>query len=565
MMGEIGNASPADGSPTQTRQPLLPRTLSPTQMSVKQIRRKSPFVLRSDSDEDNPSSHDSIFEAVYHSGGSSDENWNSIALTTLSGNQQSVGAQLNDENAREGVAHPTLKAPQDVEFRYGRGTVLDPIKEQSSYATINSLARSKSVDDMPQSSFLTRRDSFKVAKTPRRQHSFSLDDLALMKQSYHDVCASIEGAPGVSHKSSFSIHEIYAEPKLPINAPLQRPPTPPGMPSWTQGQNVSARPRPSRPQQNLFQRWFGIAATGSIAAPQLSNPNNNGTRSASNPGDRRVPRFRPPRSTYTSLQRHPFNNAPFAAVQPQSTAADVSGSASASQPRRHQSLGQRVRFTSSARSRDSEVNALRGLMQSTGSSALHPIPPMEAVANPPPTPVVIECPHRKGRRAVIKRLRGSQDHQTHPASPPPSNLPNPPDARTPTSSPTRQTPDLLSQQASAEAGTDFINWFSSRPISASSTAHLLTGESPSPHATAKKTARRSFFAQSPEPSTKDVWCWHCQVDRFSKKIDECWLQTANYCCFVCCGFETDGDGFVGPNQDLVGPRMVMLSTPVVAL
>ena len=79
-----------------------------------------------------------------------------------------------------------------IHFRYGNGTALDTITEQKSYTTIRSKARTKSADNSPSIPFLCHRDSFIISKTPRRQISFSLDDIEEIKRSYHDACAVIE-------------------------------------------------------------------------------------------------------------------------------------------------------------------------------------------------------------------------------------------------------------------------------------------------------------------------------------------------------------------------------------
>jgi len=95
----------------------------------------------------------------------------------------------NDENSR--IVSPS-NFMDTIQFRYGNGTVLDTITEQKSYTTIRSKARTKSADNSPSIPFLCHRDSFIISKTPRRQISFSLDDIEEIKKSYHDACAVIE-------------------------------------------------------------------------------------------------------------------------------------------------------------------------------------------------------------------------------------------------------------------------------------------------------------------------------------------------------------------------------------
>ncbi|TVY80613.1 hypothetical protein LSUE1_G004792 [Lachnellula suecica] len=392
-MGENSGSPVVNPSSAPPRQPLLPRTISPPTTQLKQIRRKASFVFRSDSDEDVASPHSSIFEALYHSGGSGDENYNSIALNTIPRSDASIKGQKNDENAQNGQTPPPPKTPLDVEFRYGKGTALDTITEQKSYNTLSTLARSKSVDELPTFPFLHHRDSLMVAKSPRTKKSFSLDDIDLVKQSYHDACANIERATAIS----WSIFEEYAKPKDPLHSPLERPPTPPGMPSWTAGQNISSVPRPSVPQQNRFQRFFGLPPFGIRVSSREPRSSSHGTiRSVSLPVARRVPRFRPPRSVYAPIESHPFNNAPVAEVQ-----------LNASELKRQRRLNQQVRFTPSATARDSEMNALRDAIESTRESAIHPTASMEAIPSQPQIPTHAACPHRRGRRDTLNSLNNN--------------------------------------------------------------------------------------------------------------------------------------------------------------
>lgn len=592
-MGENESVPPgANTSPAQSRQPLLPRNLSPPTIPVRRIRRKTSFVLRSDSDDDIFSSHESIFEASCLSG-SSDENCNGIALATLPENKPPTVGRKNDENAREGVTHSTfnsstLTSVQEIEFRYGHGTVLGPIKEQTSYTTIGSLARSKSVNDMAKFPFLHHRDSFTVAKSPRRKQSFSLDDLANIQKSYHDACAIIEGAS----VTSLAIHEVYAEPKAPLHAPLQRPSTPPGMPSWTEGQNVTPRPRQSAPQQSRFQRFLGLPASLTRSSRASRPCPNNGTRSVSAPVGRRVPLFRPPRSVYGHIVQHPFNSAPVAAVQQQTT--NVSRSQNASRSRKQQRLGQQVRFTPSATARDSEMNALRNAIESTSNSALHPMAMspilMEARSNAPQLPSTIKCPHKKGCKADLECLNhGTNSQNTTPAnaenvsSLSPTRL-NPANIITPTSSPSRPNSVASSRRVSIGAEFGVMGESSNRPVSVSSTTQLLAGTIPSPLTAmpgspdpSRGSSRRVSSAKSANIKTEHSRCWKCHFEKACEKLDQWWERSGNVFCFICCGFEADEDmgmhhgsngrtfhGFDG-TSGLVGPRRVVQNlTPAVA-
>lgn len=119
------NSLPADVSPlpTPARAPLIPRTNSPPQQStVKVIRRKTSFVR--DSSEEPPSSHGSIYEAMYLSDRNSDENNrpDSWPLDTL--RDPDVSPVQGDENCRLQPSSLNGYRIDDVEFIYGRGTVL---------------------------------------------------------------------------------------------------------------------------------------------------------------------------------------------------------------------------------------------------------------------------------------------------------------------------------------------------------------------------------------------------------------------------------------------------------
>ncbi|TVY40348.1 hypothetical protein LOCC1_G006428 [Lachnellula occidentalis] len=589
-MGENESVSlGANTSPADSRRPLLPllpRNLSPPAIPVRRIRRKTSFVLRSDSDDDISTSHDSIFEATCLSG-SSDENWNGIALATLSENKPSTGGQKNDENSRGGFTQSTLTSIQDIEFRYGHGTVLGPIKEQTSFTTISTLARSKSVNDMAKLPFLTHRDSFTVAKSPRRKQSFSVDDLARIQKSYHDACAVIEGA---SNKP-LAIHEVYAEPKAPLHAPLQRRPTPPGMPSWTEGQHVPPRPQQTVPQQSRFQRFLGLPASLTLSSRVPRPSSNNGARSVSAPVGRRVPLFRPPRSVYGHIIQHPFNSAPVAAIQQQTT--NVTTPENASRSRKQHRLGQQVRFTPSATARDSEMNALRNAIESTSNSALHPMAmgpiPTEAIPNDPQVTSTIKCPHRKGWKAGLECLHhGANSQHATPANVPSllSTRLNPANIITPTSSPSRPNSVASSPRVSSGAEFGVTGESSSRPISASSRTQLLAATVPSlrtimpssPDPLSRGSFRRPSLAKSANSKTHESRCWQCHFEKACEKLDQWWERGTKLFFFICCGFEDEEEmgmhhgssgltfhGFDGPS-DLAGPRVIILdSTPAVAL
>jgi hypothetical protein len=87
---------------------------------------------------------------------------------------------------------------------------------------------------------LGHRNNFDLPATvtlrpPRRCKSFSADDLVFIKRSYHEACTMIERTTGVS----LQVYDIYAEPRTPVVPPIERPTTPPGMPSWTEAHSNS--------------------------------------------------------------------------------------------------------------------------------------------------------------------------------------------------------------------------------------------------------------------------------------------------------------------------------------
>jgi hypothetical protein len=583
-------ARPGDSGTTSLRTPL--RAISPP--TQKQVRRKSSFILRGDSSEDYPSPHESIFEAYFVSAANSEESNHKIELVSIA--QHNPGAENEPagtaENSRQ-LTGPAGTLPiADVEFRYGRGTVLDTIAEQKSSNTMRTLARAKSADGFPKIPFLNHCDSFEVAKSPRRKQSFSVDDLALIQRNYHEACAMIERET----RKPLPVHEIYAQPKNPIHAPVYRPPTPPGMPSWTAAQNLPRQTGGSNNTpgvQNRLQRFLNLPASGITFSSRVP------TRTVSTPLPSQVaPRFRPPRSAYGPIDRHPFVTAPVAkANQMPPSVPPTSSSSSGIQigtrlpkPTGKRKLGKRVRFTPSATARDSEMASLQTAIMTTSSSAMHPLAPVQVspdIAHSLPTP---RCPHRKGRREVVKMLRNSlnRDNTVPPSneyltlsdqSPPRSSSTLFPQTSTPILSPTYPLSLPSSRQASLNtADTPFSDSQTSRTTSFSSTAQLLAriGRSSSP-------TPSSLNPTSPgsTTSTKETWCWKCSVEKGIKKIDHWWMQSASCMCTVCFGVDVDDDMSLHhsagaahasrhlvpgglPGQEIVGPRRVVLEhTPVV--
>jgi hypothetical protein len=552
-MAMISGIIPEDIRVSSFRSPLRPRNASPPTVPSKQVRRKSTFLLHTDSSDDLPSSHDSIFEALYFSANNSDESGNGVELINLPPRARGKGREVNDENNRGASPSANTYNVDEVEFRYGHGTVLDTITEQKSCATIRTLAHTKSADNMPKIPFLDHRDSFVVARGPRRKLSFSLDDLNLIKGSYHEACAMIERE---AHKP-LPVHEIYAEPKVPIHAPLNRPPTPPGMPSWTAAQIMHAQSQPATQPvtQSPFQRFFGLPASeltfSSRVAPMIPS------RVSSAPvRGRLAPRFRPPRSAYGAIDQHPFVTAPFApiakadtAVHPVAVVPSGSPNVAISETRHPKRTGKRrlskrVRFTPSATARDSEMVSLQNAMESTRDSAVHPMLDVPAISQTQSEQH--HCPHQKSRLVKLKYLQ-QQNSLNHQTSYPPSNEYHSPSAPSPSPSmePTPFTqPDMTthpseltpsSRRSSLDGSFGIIDFepnLGTRIVSISSTVHLMSGGLQTDIETPETTVSPLEGKQSS--------CWKCKVNTVISKVDQWFMDSTDCLCFGC-GFDLDDD------------------------
>lgn len=537
------NIFSTDGEVSYEFRAPLSEMPSSTNIPAKQIRRKSSFVVRVDSSEDPPSIHDSIFEAVYISPNNSDEVGSGIELITLDNRgSNSQGTAINDENARHGGS-PDDGAIDDLDFLYGRGTVLDTITEQKSFGTLQTLPKEKnSIDNLPNFPFVRHRDSFALGQNPRRKQAFSLDDIDMMQSSYHDACAMIERE---THKQ-LPVHEIYAEPRTPLHAPLERPQTPEGMPSWTASQSLPRATQPA-PQTsshpgNRFRRFFKFT----IRKPVSSTPVN--TRSVSDPvRGRQAPRFRPPRSVYGLIEQHPFNNAPMAPVV-HLGAGSTRISTLKGKNKTNRKTSQQVRFTPSATARDSETTALRVAIESTSALAPHPIMPFD---DPLPPVVKIKCTHKKGRAALAKATH----NLNHGATIPPSNEyvitpPSPsPDNSMATPWPSRTTSPSRPVSAMSSVRSEDLAFMGSSvvpPMAISSTAHLMSGAiltspSPQPNHLPQPEVMLSPVVK-PCPKPKELWCWKCKFQTAAEKVDHWAMQSVGCFAFICCGYDFNDDG-----------------------
>lgn len=327
--------------PSRRRSPLVPKgndvniqpTSQPTPKSLpslpnKRIRRKqSAARIKVDSSESDPSSHSSIFEALYFSPNSSEassskqEQWPMVSLKRGSMDRSSIRPVLSDENA-SGEMSAMEFATRTIDellgstpILYGKGTALETIIEQRSHSTI-SVKRTKSFDDALNHSS-SHQQSIGLPHSLKSKHSFSADDLTLIRSSYHEAMAGIESI----HHIPRTPKDIYAGPMRPIHPPPDRPPTPPGMPSWNEaqaaaryrsgyrgrhGRSVSAPQRGSR-RSRLSRFILGeendISFHSRVQAP--------GTESfVAN-----MQRFRPPRNSHGDLHAHPFNRASVAQIK----------------------------------------------------------------------------------------------------------------------------------------------------------------------------------------------------------------------------------------------------------
>lgn len=444
-----------------------------------------------------------MYDASYFS--ISDENNNGqdpvASLVEISKGKDEDAHTKVGENKGLAIALP------DIHFLYGQGTMLTTITEQKSNLTMRSLARTKSVDHLCQTKSLTHQDSFCISRVPRRKQSFSFDDVALIKLSYHEACSKIEGSPAPS------IHEVYAQPKAPLHAPIARPGTPPGMPSWSDGQ-VLTPPRRAANQAHPggFRRWLGLSNSPSPLSAVSSCNSQAPVILGRVPGmgGRIAPRFRPPRSAYATINEHPFMSAPLARVPTHSLAMPSS---------RRKRLVQRVRFTPSATARDSELDLLRTAIENTSASAVNP---MEAIPMPEHSETQITCPHRSGRRAALRRLQAASTPQPPVLEGPQEFVVTPTSLRAVTPSGSRQSPE---RQNSIPSIPSALN---------PSTENLMSNNTPNTTEGERKT-----------------WCWKCKLERVLEACDRVWMGSLNCFCFVCCGFDLDdcghgrGGGWVG--------------------
>ncbi|KFY24557.1 hypothetical protein V493_05168 [Pseudogymnoascus sp. VKM F-4281 (FW-2241)] len=554
-------------APANIRSPLIPQTNTKpatiTAKSTKKVRRKSSFARRLDSSESIPSSHGSIFAAEYVSphasedGGYKIEKWQAIgssARPSLTEEQPPPPLLGNDENSSVGLS------VGNTPILYGHGTALTTIIEQKSSATmrtistpspVRTLIRPRSTSDLSSSSASASlqkqppkashiRGEFSISGMIHRLASFSDEDVGTIKLSWPEGYDPIANKPKGAAKSSdggppemqeITFREIYAQPLSPIQPPIDRPATPPGMPSWTAAQQRRPRAVPSTPAQTTgfhratvrVQRFFGyepLSRAGNRASGPASGhgicgpwdivPSRRRCVSVPNTAVSGAPQFRPQRSGHgiTALEMHPFARAEArtstARTQEATTtrrrissAPAVAGGSRSSRrsseqvparpvkPKGKRKPGQRVRFTSS-------TAAVAAASQS---------PPTE------PTP--------ERRRAISLK---SCHHRL-------VSMPNLPSHEITPSSVSGETPMPQTLPHALPAGS-----LDNHPD------HLPTF--PLFPAVSGQESARSTEQPSPQSSLrpKNGVCWKFQVKAALSQVNEVWDSCTVLCCWHCCRF-----------------------------
>ena len=221
-------------------------------MRTKSLRRKhSTRALHPeiDSSESVPSSHSSIFEALYCSPSSE----NAEGKPSWIGTFITGGSRNNSVGSEDGIMVEqsiTMESPPIRSTHHP--TPLEPIIEQKSYSTLRPQL-SFSVRQKPSLPLLEKQEStIEVKDTPsaRRKLSFSLDDLTVFKRPSRFFKNSSSSA------SSNAIPQPDTEvkyPTIPAGQPPPRMPTPPGLPTFnTPAASAYRLPSPSSSFRDLF-------------------------------------------------------------------------------------------------------------------------------------------------------------------------------------------------------------------------------------------------------------------------------------------------------------------------
>lgn len=546
-----------DCSPRRSRIPLALRAKYPSQTPVKVVRRKSSFIRIVDSSEDSPSIHDSIYEAGCFSSRSSDDD--PIELRQLEilpdrNLRRTVHHEENNENLR--VHHTVTKnqVEDDVgaQFIYGRGTVLNTITELSaknSNATMRTQTRPKSMDDI----------NSVFSKDHKR--SFSVDDTTALDSFYHEAVSAIEGTPC----QSFIIRDIYAEPKIPIQEPPKRPPTPPGMPSWTAHQTLPLRRSPCdasiAPRRS--RRFLGLPASSISLSLSITDLNSR-VRSTSAPQVQVAPRFRPPRSVYGLIDQHPFNRASISKVdQPVNTLPIMRPESPITSTETRSTFprlagrcrpSRQVRFTPSVTGQDPEAH-------STQDRYYSPITPQRRssiAAHLTVLPTLIssqqkKCPHHARRKPfnTAASTSPSRQHSTRlfqqglfqqDSTASPSHLGIPWVGRS-------GRDDLRPNSPFDNDTTCNISITSTTDLVSDGLIDASPQSSPTRHARLIDQFPLPPISRPQDDSHPPLRCWRCKVQSIvcaSIEKGRKWMKESRHCLIlICCGYDCDDDSRPG--------------------
>ena len=575
-----------DCTPRRSRLPLTTRanaTYPPRTTSPKVIRRKDSFVhSRADSSEGLPSPHDSIYEADYFSMSDESTQLESWPMKTLA--ERSPPAMLSAKK-KENISLSPLASPmaEDDSIIYGRGTVLDTIAEANTSAgTVQNLSRTKSMDDIlfVSSTGIPDRSSSLVQST-RRKRSFSVNDSLLFSTSYYEAVINIERAT----RTPLGIHEIYAEPKTPIQDPPERPSTPPGMPSWTAHQSPPQTRLVSSTHMDRFRQLLGFHSSPGDSAASISNPYTIQRSRSQSASARAFPRFRPPRSVYGGLTQHPFNRAPIAKADQstnprlamRSTTPVVSGYSRPSCGRaRGQVLGREVRFTPSTAAQSEEHHFPLESDDACPDPQQNNMGHLSSllIAAPPNPPKQRDCPHRT---RLNQKHPGNQYTRTLPYV-----LPSLPFEPVTPPAPTRHLSLIRTRPNGVDHNTPFeFDFGLDSPMHRN-----LMDYSPSPLLQNSPTSRQRLIAQFPAPPSSGASldpqsrpqsghisrCWRCQLnnlaDRYIGMAARVLKETRNVLCLVCCGYDCDdtstvrGSEFGSSARLIESPARMATSAPI---
>jgi len=284
-----------------------------------------------DSSESVPSSHDSIFEALYCSPGIE----NAEGKPSWIGTFITGGARCNSIGSEDGIRVEqsiTVEGPPLIRSIH-HPTPLEPIIEQKSFATLRPQL-SFSVRQKPSLPVLAKEDpTTKDAPSARRKLSFSLDDLTVFKRPSRLFKHS--SSTSSNHIPLAEAEVIY--PAIPTGEPPPRIPTPPGLPTFNTPAAVAYRlPSPKSSFRDLFRRHRTPEESRWLAQTRGLPP---GVVMRGEDGTIVRGRWRPSQSGHTGNVRaqgergmtwHPLNRAPVASL-PRAVSARLGGLCNMSQ------------------------------------------------------------------------------------------------------------------------------------------------------------------------------------------------------------------------------------------